>query len=63
MTSLDRRLNAFRPDLADLRLKGQVDASRFSAGESARVTTPVLDGLATKEVRFTDFHATSYSPC
>ncbi|EKF44324.1 NLP/P60 [Nitratireductor indicus C115] len=43
MTSLDRRLNAFRPDLADLRLKGQVDASRFSAGESARVTTPVLD--------------------
>ena len=27
------------------------------------VKTPVLDGLATKEVRFTDFHATSYSPC
>lgn len=27
------------------------------------VKTPVLDGLATKGVRFTDFHATSYSPC
>lgn len=43
MTSLDRRLNAFRPDLADLRLKGQVDASHFSAGKAARVMAPVLD--------------------
>lgn len=43
MTGLDRRLNAFRPDLADLRLKGRVDAARFTAGRKARVAVPVLD--------------------
>ena len=34
---LDPRLNAFRPDLADRRLEGQVDARRFASGEPARV--------------------------
>jgi cell wall-associated NlpC family hydrolase len=40
---LDRRLNAFRPDLADARLRGRVEATRFVAGRKARVAVPVLD--------------------
>jgi len=32
MTALDRRLHAYRPDLADIRLHGQVEAARFAAG-------------------------------
>ncbi len=43
MTVLDRRLNAFRPDLADSRLKGQVEAARFGEGRPARVVLPVAD--------------------
>lgn len=43
MSALDKRLNAFRPDLADARLQGLVDARRFVAGRQARVTVPVLD--------------------
>jgi cell wall-associated NlpC family hydrolase len=35
--SLNRRLNAFRPDLADSRLKGQVEAARFVDGMPRRV--------------------------
>lgn len=35
--ALDRRLNAFRPDLADARLAGQVDAERFVEGVPAEV--------------------------
>ena len=31
--SLDRRLNAFRPDLADARLRGKVEAARFVDGD------------------------------
>lgn len=38
---LDRRLNAFRPDLADIRLKGAVEAERFVEGEPATVAVPV----------------------
>lgn len=38
---LDRRLNAFRRDLADIRLKGQVEAERFVEGEPAAVAVPV----------------------
>lgn len=38
---LDRRLNAFRPDIADIRLKGQVEAERFVEGEPAAVAVPV----------------------
>lgn len=39
--TLDRRLNAFRPDLADEALKGKVEAVRFATGDAARVTVPV----------------------
>jgi cell wall-associated NlpC family hydrolase len=39
--TLDPRLNAFRADLADARLKGQVEAARFVAGERRRVTAPL----------------------
>ena len=40
-TNLDRRLHAFRPDLADERLRRQVEADRFVAGDPARVAVPV----------------------
>lgn len=40
---LDRRLNAVRPDLADSRLKDQVDAARYVDGRPARVVVPVAD--------------------
>lgn len=43
MIALDPRLNAFRPDLADVRLEGRVEAQRFTTGRAARVTAPVLD--------------------
>jgi hypothetical protein len=36
--TLDPRLNAFRPDLADGALRGQVAAARFVEGRPARVT-------------------------
>jgi cell wall-associated NlpC family hydrolase len=35
--TLDPRIDAFRPDLADARLAGQVAASRYAAGEPARI--------------------------
>ncbi|NDW05232.1 C40 family peptidase [Jiella pacifica] len=37
----DARLNAFRPDLADARLKGRVEAERFVEGEVRRVLAPI----------------------
>ncbi|MFK0683951.1 NlpC/P60 family protein [Ochrobactrum sp. BD67] len=40
---LDRRLNAYRPDLADERLTGQVEAARFAAGTPMKVSAPVVD--------------------
>lgn len=43
MTSPDPRLNAFRPDLADARLTGKVEAQRFVEGWPARVAAPVAD--------------------
>lgn len=39
---LDRRLNAFRPDLADIALKGQVKADRFVTPEPAMITQSVV---------------------
>lgn len=39
---LDRRLNAFRPDLADIALQGKVEADRFTTGKTASVTAPVV---------------------
>lgn len=41
--TLDRRLNAYRPDLADARLEGQVEASRFVEGEAGTVAVPIAD--------------------
>ena len=46
MSGIDRRLNAFRPDLADERLRGKVEAQRFVAGRRMRVLAPVLDVLS-----------------
>ncbi len=43
MSMLDRRLNAYRPDLADERLSGKVEASRFTAGTQMQVSASVLD--------------------
>jgi cell wall-associated NlpC family hydrolase len=43
--TLDRRLHAFRPDLADERLRARVDAARFVTGSPARVAVPVADLL------------------
>ena len=37
MTAHDKRLHAFRPDLADARLKGEVTADRFVTGKPARI--------------------------
>lgn len=39
--TLDRRLHAFRPDLADETLKGSVEATSFVRGEPARINVPV----------------------
>ncbi|TIW61566.1 MAG: NlpC/P60 family protein [Mesorhizobium sp.] len=43
MTARDARLHAFRSDLADARLKGEVTAERFVAGRPARIAVPVAD--------------------
>lgn len=43
MTTLNPRLNAFRPDIADSRLKGKIDADRFVEGKPARVAVPVAN--------------------
>jgi cell wall-associated NlpC family hydrolase len=37
---LDLRLNAYRPDLADIRLKGKVNAARFAEGSLKRIVAP-----------------------
>jgi cell wall-associated NlpC family hydrolase len=38
----DKRLNAYRPDLADDALRGRVDAPRYVTGELRQVVAPVL---------------------
>ena len=40
--TLDRRLNAFRPDLAEASLRGKVEAERFVEGSNAQVVIPVI---------------------
>ena len=45
MTTLDRRLHAFRDDLADIRLSGQVNAQDYVEGQPGRVIAPVADLL------------------
>lgn len=39
---LDKRLHAYRPDLADIRLEGRVQASRFVKGELATIAIPSI---------------------
>ena len=41
MADLDSRLHAFRPDLADVKLQGRVDANRFVEGVVMEVVAPV----------------------
>jgi cell wall-associated NlpC family hydrolase len=43
LTVRDARLHAFRPDLADNRLRGEVSAERFVAGQPARIVAAVAD--------------------
>ena len=43
LDALDRRLNAFRPDLADLRLRNKISAEKFVAAKAARIVLPVVD--------------------
>jgi cell wall-associated NlpC family hydrolase len=50
MTELDKRLHAFRPDLADIRLKGRVEAPAYTEGERRVLTAPIA-GLH-REPRF-----------
>jgi cell wall-associated NlpC family hydrolase len=38
MKPFDPRLNAFRADLADVALEGEVEAARFAVGEAMRIT-------------------------
>ncbi|WP_274630467.1 NlpC/P60 family protein [Arvimicrobium flavum] len=47
----DKRLNAFRPDLADARLRGKVEAERFVTGRAARMVAPVADLRTAPETR------------
>ena len=42
MTELDHRLHAYRPDIADVRLKGQVEAGRFVEGQLKEVVQPLV---------------------
>jgi cell wall-associated NlpC family hydrolase len=42
MSGLDRRLHAYRDDLADVRLKGRVEAARFVDGVAAHCVLPVV---------------------
>jgi len=42
MSKLDKRLNAYRPDLADMRLQGQVKAAKFVEGTKMTVSAPTL---------------------
>ncbi|MBO6717833.1 MAG: C40 family peptidase [Rhizobiaceae bacterium] len=41
--TLDRRLNAYRSDLADARLNGRVEAERFVEGDIGEISSPVAD--------------------
>ncbi len=41
MSALDKRLNAYRPDLAEAGLKGKVEAANFTEGVLKQIRTPV----------------------
>jgi cell wall-associated NlpC family hydrolase len=51
--ALDKRLHAYRDDLADERLRGVVDAASYVAGTPAQVTVPLcnVQGAPTREAR------------
>lgn len=49
--SLDRRLNLFRPDLADVALEGQVGADKFVEGIPAVIAAPVADLRPTPDIQ------------
>jgi cell wall-associated NlpC family hydrolase len=42
MVELDHRLNAYRFDLADIRLRGRVEADRFVEGSEVQVAEPLV---------------------
>ena len=50
MEKLDPRLNAYRRDLADERLRSKVDAARFVKGESARICVAVASVFKAADV-------------
>jgi cell wall-associated NlpC family hydrolase len=65
LTARDPRLHAFRTDLADERLRGEVDAPRFVSGRPARIRVAVADirnaprpdsGLSTQALIGDDVH-------
>lgn len=41
MAGPDKRLNAYRPDLAELSLRGRIEAAHFVAGQPAQIAAPV----------------------
>ncbi len=43
MSGLDKRLNAYRPDLADMRLAELVSATKFVSGRLMQISDPVAD--------------------
>jgi cell wall-associated NlpC family hydrolase len=43
MTGLDPRRHAFRPDLADARLRGKIESERFADGTLRRVLVPSIE--------------------
>ncbi len=43
LASLDKRLNAFRSDLASIKLKGKVEASKFVDGKPGAICAPVAN--------------------
>jgi cell wall-associated NlpC family hydrolase len=56
VTLLDPRLNAVRPDLADVRLEGRASSPRYVSGEARQVSSPVL--AVHKEPRFDSMQVT-----
>jgi cell wall-associated NlpC family hydrolase len=50
MSKLERRLNVCRDDLADIRLKNQVEAKRYVEGRPARISCPVADLLHNPQI-------------
>ncbi len=42
MEKLDKRLNLFRPDLAETSLRNRIEAERFVEGRASQVTSPLI---------------------